>query len=204
MKRKSLCWRLWGAPDQVRLRLLRLLSAAQGRPVPPETEDRRLLESAILPWFAERSQYRRVLFVGCDWYTHHYERFFAEREYWTLERDPRRRRFGGRRHVTDTVVNIGEHFVEESIDLVVLNGVLGWGLDTPDDAEAALGACASRLARGGVLILGWNDVPTLRVLHLDDSPALDALRAWPFPPSRTSRWLVAGRLRHTYDFYWKP
>ncbi|HVK06914.1 MAG TPA: hypothetical protein VM490_25835, partial [Armatimonadaceae bacterium] len=52
-----------------------------------ETEDRRLLEQVILPDLARRAELRRVLFVGCAWYTESYERFFPGREYWTLDLD---------------------------------------------------------------------------------------------------------------------
>ena len=41
-----------------------------------DTEDRRILEQTILPFFAARSEFRRVLFVGCDWYTNSYRELF--------------------------------------------------------------------------------------------------------------------------------
>src|ERR1700756_174591 len=49
-----------------------------GLPVPMHTEDRRVLEQVIFPHFLALPGVDRVLFVGCDWYTKHYERaFFA-------------------------------------------------------------------------------------------------------------------------------
>src|SRR5882762_2282845 len=52
------------------------------------TDDRRVLEQIILPYFAERSEFSRVLFVGCDWYTRGYARIFRAKTYITLEIEP--------------------------------------------------------------------------------------------------------------------
>lgn len=204
MRRKSLLTRLRNAPDQLRWLVVRTLRGAVGLPTSLDTQDRRLLEREILPWFGARAEYRRVLFVGCDWYTRHYDAFFDGREYWTLEKDPARRRYGAARHVADSVVHLADHFPEASFELILMNGVLGWGLDDPAEAETALAACATRLASGGVLLLGWNDVPEKRILDPDESPALARLEAWSFPPFGESRRVAPGRIRHTYDFYRRP
>jgi SAM-dependent methyltransferase len=201
MRRKSLWTRLRNAPDQLRWLVVRTARASFGLTTSLDTQDRRLLEREILPWFGERAEYGRVLFVGCDWYTRHYDSFFAGREYWTIEKDPARRRYGGERHVTDSVVNLAAHFAEASFELILMNGVLGWGLDDPAEAEAGLEACASRLAPGGVLLLGWNDVPEKRILEPERSAALSSLRLWEFPPFGSSRRVAPGRIRHTYEFY---
>jgi hypothetical protein len=122
---KTTWTRLLDAPQQLRWAIRRFVSEVTGRPASLDTPDRRMLEHEIMPWFACRTRYRRVLFVGCDWYTRHYEQVFAGREYWTMEVDPLRRRFGGARHVTDSVANLTKHFGEASLDLIVCNGILG-------------------------------------------------------------------------------
>src|SRR5882724_8239237 len=48
------------------------------------TDDRRVLEKVILPYFASQSEFLRILFVGCDWYTKPYGKYFKEKEYWTI------------------------------------------------------------------------------------------------------------------------
>ena len=72
--------RLRAAPTQLRWLVLRTVRGAVGLPTSLESEDRRLLERDILPWFAAQPLVTRVLFVGCDWYTKHYERAFTGRE----------------------------------------------------------------------------------------------------------------------------
>jgi SAM-dependent methyltransferase len=172
--------------------------------VPLPVEDRRVLETRILPYFAERPEYGRVLFVGCDWYTKPYATLFASREYWTLEPDPRRRRFGGARHVMDGLQNLAAHFEAGYFDLILCNGVVGWGLNEAAAVEAAFGACVTRLREGGVLVLGWNDVPERRPFPLEESTALRCLSPFVLPPLGVSRHETATRGRHVYAFFRKP
>jgi SAM-dependent methyltransferase len=168
------------------------------------TEDRRLLEHVVLPYFAGDPAYRRVLFVGCDWYTSHYEKLFTGREYWTLEKEARRRKHGAARHVTDALANLKAHFAERHFDLIVVNGVLGWGLDDAEEAERSLLACAGALREGGVLVLGWNDVAGKRPLVPEEAASLKSLRPWPFPPLSAARHQTATANRHTFSFFVRP
>jgi|MudIll2142460700_1097286.scaffolds.fasta_scaffold210839_2 SAM-dependent methyltransferase len=183
------------------VRALRLLLR---RNVPLPVEDRRVLEKQILPYFAQQPEYGRVLFVGCDWYTKPYETLFASREYWTLEPDPRRRRFGAERHVTDGLENLAAHFGPGYFDLILCNGVVGWGLNEAAAVEAAFEACATRLRVGGVLVLGWNDVPERRPYPLEESTALGRLAPLVLPPLGVARHETATRGRHVFAFLQKP
>ena len=101
------------------------------------TADRRMLEKIILPYFAESHGYERILFIGCDWYTRGYRRYFPEREYWTLDCDPAKQRFGSQRHIVDSMANLANHFPEGQLDLIVCNGVFGYGLNERADVEQA-------------------------------------------------------------------
>src|SRR6185436_5792402 len=87
------------------------------------TADRAVLEVTILPYFAQDPRFERILFVGCDWYTKGYSRLFAEKEYWTLEPNRNRAKFGAIRHVEDFSQNVGRHFGTNDLDVIVMNGV---------------------------------------------------------------------------------
>lgn len=195
-------WR--NALDQGWVLLVRLARAALGQRASLATEDRRLLEQVILPSFAAREDVRRVLFVGCDWYTQPYAAIFPRQEYWTIDREPARARFGSAKHITDSLARVDAHFPPGHLDLVVCNGVLGWGLDDLAEAERSFAATVACLAPGGFLLLGWNDIPRKRPFTPEDCRSLMALERWSFPPLGASRFLVAGRGRHTYDFFRKP
>src|SRR5580704_14993940 len=64
----------------------RVVRYVLGLPVPLETEDRRVLEQVVFKHFLGLTDTHRILFVGCDWYTKHYDRaFFRDRDYWTID-----------------------------------------------------------------------------------------------------------------------
>ena len=177
---------------------------ALGLPSQLHTEDRRILEQVILPQYANRSDIGRILFVGCAAYTQGYARLFAGREYWTIDPVPRRRRYGSDRHIVDALQNLGSHVRAEYFDLIVCNGVLGWGLNALADADAALAACFVHLRSRGELVLGWNDVaPRNRVLP-EDVPSVKRFESNAFGTARIARWRVEGANQHVFDFYRRP
>jgi SAM-dependent methyltransferase len=167
-------------------------------------EDRELLERVILPYFSEQDWFRRVLFVGCAPYTAHYRFMFRRREYTTLDIDPVNRLFGARNHLTDTVANLDHYFPPASFDLILMNGVFGWGLNDRDEAERSVEVCYQCLSPGGVLMIGWDDIPRYRPFAPQDLRSLSKFHPYVFPPFGESERLVPGELRHTFNFYAKP
>ena len=176
---------------------------ALGLPATLRTEDRRILEQVILPEYARRPDIARVLFVGCASYTQRYGETFGGREYWTIDPVARRRRYGSERHIVDRLQNLGNHVPAGYFDLVVCNGVLGWGLNAPQDADTAFAVCHTHLRAGGDLLLGWNDIaPRNRVLP-EEIPALRRFDMALFGPSQISRWAINAPNRHVFNFYRK-
>ena len=177
---------------------------ALGLPAQLHTEDRRVLEQQILPEYARRPDIARILFVGCAPYTQRYSEFFGGREYWTIDPVARRRQYGSERHIVDTLQNLGGHVAPGYFDLMVCNGVLGWGLNALSDAHAAFDACFKHLRPGGYLLLGWNDIaPRNRVLPAD-IPALRRFDSLNFGASEASRWVIDAPNRHVFDSFRKP
>lgn len=168
-------------------------------------EDRRLLETAILAYLRESPAINRILFVGCEWYTKPYESEFRDKEYWTLEIDPNKRRFGARRHIVDALRNLARHRPPDYFDAIVCNGVfMKTAIETPEEAEPSFEACSRCLRPGGWFVLGWNDTDELRPYPPSESPALAALTRASFPPLGVSERLTDTSYRHTYTFYRKP
>jgi SAM-dependent methyltransferase len=183
----------------------RLVRKRLGLPLALETEDRRVLEQVILAAYREDKSRRRVLFVGCDFYTAHYaRRYFADREYWTLEPDPARRRFGASRHVIAAFEQLSHHFPRRYFDLIICNGVFGWGLDQREQCEVSFGQACDCLVPGGELMLGWNDLPQRTPVPLDEIASLRRFERATFAPLGTWRYLTSTPYRHTFDFYRRP
>jgi SAM-dependent methyltransferase len=186
----------------IRWQIARTLLAL-GVPLRLKTEDRKVLEGTIFPYFAGNASFRKVLFVGCDWYTKQYERMFAGAEYATLEIDPQRVIFATKRHVVASVVDVAKHFAPGELDVIFCNGVLGWGLDDPAEAETAMNGCFTTLRPGGILVVSWDDLDGHR-FPIGDLRALERFEAWTFPPLECSTYLVANEYRHTFVFLRKP
>ncbi len=177
---------------------------ALGLPTRMETEDRRVLEEVIFPYYVELPEVRSILFVGCDWYTKHYAKvFFHRHEYWTLDIEPAARKYGARKHVVGSLEFLNRYAPAERFDLIVCNGVFGFGLNTLDQCESAIGHCYSRLRRGGHLLFGWTDVPSRTPIPLESIEGLKRFEQFTFPPLETWRYVTQTPYRHTYDFYRK-
>ncbi len=171
-------------------------------PTPLYTEDRRILEEVIFKYYASRREIRSVLFAGCQWYTQHYESaYFPRHDYWTIEPDEKARKFGGRQHVVAPLEHLDRFFPEGYFDLIVCNGVYGYGLDALEQCESAFAQCHSRLREGGHLVLGWDDVPARTPIPLENVTSLKLYRRPLFPPLGSSRYLTDTSYSHVYDFY---
>jgi len=168
------------------------------------TPDRDTLEQVILPAYAARLDIKTVLFVGCAWYTGHYERMLPGRVYWTIDPDPWKKRFGARRHIVAGLESIDAHIAPASLDLIICNGVFGWGLDDRAACERAFDGCFTALRPAGELIIGWNDVLEHRPLDLVTLQSLARFRPLTFEPLRSSQFLANPENRHVFNFYAKP
>jgi SAM-dependent methyltransferase len=169
-----------------------------------QLEDRRVLEQVMLPYFLQEDAYRDVLFVGCGWYTKGYNRHFEEKKnYWTVDINPWRKRYGAKQHIVDGLQHLDKHFSPGVLDLILCNGVFGWGLDEKADVEQAFRACRDCLREDGVLVIGWNDIEERRPFALAECQSLRAFQPFVFPPLGTSEYLTDTSYRHTYTFYIK-
>jgi SAM-dependent methyltransferase len=198
-----------GPPRPVAIRLLtdwafvvRAVRHVLHLPTPLHTEDRRVLERIIFRYYAAQPDVRSVLFVGCDWYTRHYgRRYFGQHDFWTIEPSESARRFGARQHVIAPLERLDAFFPQGYFDLIICNGVFGYGLDSFEQCELAFAHCYSRLREGGQLVFGWDDLPERTPIALEAVASLKRFRRVDFPPLGTSRYLTDTSYRHVYEFY---
>jgi SAM-dependent methyltransferase len=131
---------------------------ALGLPPRADTADRRWLEQALLPHVAQRSDIVTVLLVGTRWYTRHYPGLLPHQRCISIDIAAAAARHGSpHRHIIDDVRHVERHLSPASVDLVLFNGVFGWGLDDPVSLDQSLAALATVLRPRGELVFGWND-----------------------------------------------
>jgi hypothetical protein len=168
-----------------------------------KTEDRKILQRTILPAIARSPEYHRVLFIGCEWFTRGYRRIFRKCDYWTLEINPRNRKFGSRQHIVDGAENLASHFKPDSIDFIVCNGVIGWGLNDRAAIKRMLDSSWHCLSEHGVLLLGCNDLPEHTPVVLSELDEMKRFRPFVFPAVGVSELRIDTPLRHRFSFYTK-
>jgi SAM-dependent methyltransferase len=120
-----------------------------------------------------------------------------------MDINPAQQRFGTRLHIVDSVTRVADHFESGAIDLIICNGVLGFGLNDLNEFDVAILGCFNCLRPGGVFILGWDDNANRRPFPLESSRSLALFDRFRFPPLETDHFLTANLGRHTYDFYQK-
>jgi len=168
------------------------------------TDDRQVLENTIFPYFRAHKEYLSILFIGCAWFTKRYNQLFNHKVYWTVDIDPKMKKFGSKRHIVDSMENLDRYFKESELDVIFCNGVYGWGLNTKEDVEKAFKNCFNLLREGGIFILGWNDIPERRPYSLDEFEILRLFQPFHFEPLNTTKYLTKNPNQHTFSFYMKP
>jgi hypothetical protein len=167
------------------------------------SQDRTLLEQVILPYFRRAVSVQKVLFVGCSAYTQRYKDIFDDKEYWTIDPKRAKRKYGSDRHVIDSVTNIGRHVAKDYFDVIIMNGVIGFGLNRVDDIEQAIDACYEALTSGGILLVGWNDTASRTPIEIRATRALSRFGEYCFEPLQACHYRTEGSQRHTFSFYRK-
>lgn len=188
--------------------LLHILSISRlrGFDLHLNSPDRYVLEDLIIPELVACKELDKILFVGCDWYTKPYVKYFRDKEYWTIEIDENKKKFGSKRHIVDGLQNLGNYIENDYFDLIVCNGVFGWGINNKEDTEVAIKQCYSCLRPEGMLVLGWNDVSTYRpYFAIGKCENLSKFQPYVFPPLSTAKYLTENSpTQHTFNFYLKP
>ncbi|MDF5723659.1 MAG: methyltransferase domain-containing protein [Rhizonema sp. PD37] len=176
-----------------------------GLEMPIVNQDRYILEQKIIPYFLDKQEFIRVLFVGCGSYTKHYEKWFRQKEYWTIDINPMKKIYGAKKHIVGSLGDLNLSFQENYLDLIICNGVFGWGLNDRKEVEKAFTGCYKSLRKGGVLIIGWDDTPERKPFPLESCESLSQLQPYFFPPLSTSQYinLEDEAEKHKYNFYVK-
>ena len=165
--------------------------------------DRKLLEQVLFPELLRIPDYRRILFVGCAWYTLHYPNIFRDRDFITMEISPDEARYGAPKHIIDSCENIEKHFLANTLDVVVFNGVYGCGLNELNAINHTLRAIHESLRPGGLFIFGWNDLPNMAPYSIEQLTGLNAFEPYAFPPLNKTIHESDEINRHRFHFYRK-
>ncbi len=161
--------------------------------------DRKILEKSIFPQYKNKENFNRILFVGIKRYCKHYKFFFQDQTYITLDPNPSMKRYAAKWHVVDSLENLTAHFAPSFFDLIIINGVIGWGLNELENINKSLMACYHSLREGGELIIGVNED-----LHAIEINSLESIKKFKFFREKSFKISSFLSKSHTYYFFQKP
>jgi SAM-dependent methyltransferase len=175
--------------------------------VPIVNADRDFLENRIFAFLVDDATVKTVLFAGVELYTWHYAKYLKGKQFCTIDIDSNKAPFGSKDgHTVGSVTQLSTFYDRDYFDVVILNGLIGYGLNSKQDVDRALAESFAILRPGGLMIIGWNNTPE----HLDF--VLEGLEAYQlydkYIPERLS--LTSNRIeanasnKHTFDFLTKP
>lgn len=162
------------------------------------------LHGTVAPALAAAGR-RRMLCVGTRSYNRpFYQRCAAEGiSVWSIDLDPVAAVYGAPAgHFVGNICDIEKLAAGRTFDVILLNGVLGWGLNGAHEAGRAADAMAKVIEPGGLLLIGWNPGrtdgaemaamrPRLAAAAMEDIPA-----AIEFPPRGRAQ-----RYPHRYELF---
>lgn len=160
--------------------------------------DRRYLHDSIVPSLA-RAGVRSVLFVGTRSYSQKVVDALSRAglEIWTNDIDPEAEKFGvPGRHITTDIRHMQPDALPIRPDAVILNGVLGYGVDNAEGCAQTLGTLATLLESSGLLVIGWN---VDRSPDPTDMALVSGFEAYPLVGGQTS--VKFANSFHRYDFF---
>lgn len=126
---------------------------------------------------------------------------FAHKSLATIDYDESKAPYGAPRHIVGDVTEIERYFQPGSLDLIVINGVLGWGLDAPADVEKTLAGFATCLRPGGHLIVGWNDLEGHRPVPFRELTSMRSFRPLTLDCLGSSEIRVDNDWRHVFSLF---
>ncbi|SSW62958.1 hypothetical protein [Achromobacter agilis] len=123
--------------------------------------NRQFLEESVFGYInrmaAEARCPVKTLFVGIDKHNWHYPRLLNT-EFHSLDIEARKAVYGQPgRHWTGSAIRMAEYYGGNVFDVVVANGLLGFGIDEAGGCRQLLENCEAVLKPGGLLVLGYND-----------------------------------------------
>ncbi|GBQ06946.1 hypothetical protein [Saccharibacter floricola] len=122
-------------------------------------------------------------------------------EVWTLDIKEGNRVYGVRkgRHITASTEDIDKYFRKGYFDIVLLNGVIGWGINSRSEQEEAIKNIHYLSKENALLMIGWNTHKSIDPLVSGITVGAYHHQDFPGLPKR----MVVTESTHIFDFFAK-
>lgn len=123
-----------------------------------KTKSRLFFEYVILNYISQLD-FSNVLFIGVERYTTWYKKIFVRSRFYTLDYDSNLVKYADEKfHAICKVEDMQDYYDDGFFNLIILNGVYGWGLNKDEQLTKAIENIYCKLELNGVLIFGYNNV----------------------------------------------
>lgn len=144
----------------------------------------------------------QCLFIGLDRHNWHYNRLLSL-DFHSIDLNPRNAVYGqSGKHVVGSATELSAYYAPASFDVVIANGLIGFGLNTEEAFNQLMQQCRRVLTDDGLLVLGYNDRPDLLKFHLEQAEGFGMFET--IEPDIAvmtgARHMVIDEFRHSYVF----
>jgi hypothetical protein len=154
---------------------------------------------------APASSRPKCLFIGLDKHNWHYPRLLKV-DFYSIDIQPERAVYGSPGlHTVGDAAELTSHYGPESFDVIIANGLIGFGVDTQSDVEWLLWQCHCVMKPKGLLVLGYNETAERAPFAIDLEKDRLFVEITPdIPDVHGSRHRIDDAYHHVYVFARKP
>lgn len=166
-----------------------------------KTTDREYLEKTIFTDINEKLKPRYVLSIGVYWYTVLYNLYFRDSLFLSIDIDQNKSKFAQNNfHLNCSIQDLNKIVPKSSIDLILMNGVYGYGINTTYELQNTLQTLSNFLSKNGLVVLGYNDVKNRNPLNINDGYDFSPLKILDSFETTKSFFVVPESNNHTFVF----
>lgn len=163
---------------------------------PRKSPNRIFLESTIFHYinqrFGARNPRGTCLFIGTDKRSWHYPKNL-DLVLHTIDIEKKKAIYGNaQHHIVGSATELGRYYDAISFDVIIANGLIGFGMNQPEQCDQLLQGAHALLKDDGLLVLGYNDGPDFVNFKVKDTAHYKLFKE--FVPN------VPGLMQSTFEF----
>lgn len=139
------------------------LAVKMGIEFPLKSPNRVFLETSIFQYinkiYGHKQPRSNGLFIGTDKRSWHYPRVL-DLELHTIDIESKKAFYGNHKHhIVGSATELERYYDPKSFDVIIGNGLIGFGMNAPEQCEQLLMGASLLLKDDGLFVVGFNDGP---------------------------------------------
>jgi SAM-dependent methyltransferase len=119
------------------------------------SEQRIYFDNYLIPKYVKNDL--NILFIGIAWYNKWIFKKYKKTNWVTIDPSPESQKFGAQNHTIGNFPNdIKTSLYKEKFDIIIFNGVYGWGINCEDTFKKSIKKMYETLKPNGLVLFGYN------------------------------------------------